>query len=130
MGDSGSLFLGFVAGALSLGTSYSKQSQFGVLAPLLILAVPIFDTLFVFTLRASRGTSPFRGSKDHFPLRLEALGWARKTILIFILMAAVIFSTLAYFLTIFQLKGTVVIGIISLSFFSVLVKYILKAKPQ
>ena len=77
MGDSGSLVLGFVLAAVSLGTRYSDVNVLGVFAPLLILLVPMYDTLFVMVLRMRKGQSPFMGSKDHFALRLEQLGYSR-----------------------------------------------------
>ncbi|HVE13891.1 MAG TPA: MraY family glycosyltransferase, partial [Elusimicrobiota bacterium] len=77
LGDSGSLLLGFVLSALALGTNYSRVNPLGVYAPLFILLVPIFDTLFVMVLRLRKGHSPFLGSKDHFALRLERMGYHR-----------------------------------------------------
>lgn len=77
MGDSGSMVLGFLLAALSLGTRYSDVNDAGVFAPLLILLVPMYDTLFVMFLRIRKGQSPFLGSKDHFALRLERLGYSR-----------------------------------------------------
>jgi UDP-GlcNAc:undecaprenyl-phosphate GlcNAc-1-phosphate transferase len=38
--------------------------------------VPLFDTAFVSVLRLSRGQSPFRGSPDHFAIRLRRWGWS------------------------------------------------------
>jgi UDP-GlcNAc:undecaprenyl-phosphate GlcNAc-1-phosphate transferase len=101
MGDSGSLMLGFVCSSLALGTSYSygSQSRLAVLSPLLILALPIFDTCLVSVLRIRRGKSPFVGSKDHFPLRLEALGWKRPLILFFTLSLAAMLSSAAMVIT-------------------------------
>lgn len=77
MGDSGALFIGFILAALALGTDYSQVNPLGVYAPLFILLVPIFDTLFVAVMRLRKGHSPFLGSRDHFPLRLEAMGYHR-----------------------------------------------------
>lgn len=85
MGDSGSMTLGFVLAALSLGTQYSKINNIGVYAPLFILFVPMYDTFFVMILRLRAGQSPFLGSKDHFALRLEEMGYSRGQI---VLMAA------------------------------------------
>jgi UDP-GlcNAc:undecaprenyl-phosphate GlcNAc-1-phosphate transferase len=48
-----------------------------LLAPVLILAVPIFDTLFIMFLRQRRGVSMFRGSPDHLALRMVKLGLTR-----------------------------------------------------
>lgn len=80
MGDSGSLFLGFVLAALAMGTRYDKASPLGVYAPLFILALPIYDTIFVAIIRMSRRMSPFMGSKDHYALRLEKIGFTRHQI--------------------------------------------------
>jgi len=74
MGDTGSLFIGMMLGALAMVGKYDEVNAIGYLSPLLILAVPIFDTLYVMTLRAASGRSPFAGSPDHFALRLRRLG--------------------------------------------------------
>ena len=71
LGDAGSLFIGFMLGALGMVGIYARNNPVAVLAPVLILGVPIFDTLFVMTIRWMRGHSPFRGSPDHFALRLR-----------------------------------------------------------
>jgi len=99
MGDSGSLFLGFILGTLALGTSYGDTTELGVFAPLMILALPIYDTLLVFILRIQKGISPFLGSKDHFPLRLEIRGWSRPQIISFALGTAFLFSAGAFMIT-------------------------------
>ncbi len=77
MGDSGSLVLGFLLACVSLGTRYSDINPAGVYAPILILLVPMYDTFFVMILRLINGKSPFMGSKDHFALRLEKMGYSR-----------------------------------------------------
>lgn len=128
MGDSGSLFLGFVVSVLALGTSYEGPTDLSVFAPILILAIPIFDTLAVFILRIRRGMSPFLGSKDHYALRLEALGWSRPRILVFSAAAAGSLSYVAYFVTrhsvpaVIAAYGAVTVAIVAFS------AYILRAK--
>ncbi len=71
LGDAGSLPLGFLLGCLALSGVWARHHAVSLLAPLLILAVPLFDTLFVSLLRIRRGQSPLQGSPDHFPLRLR-----------------------------------------------------------
>ncbi len=71
LGDAGSLFIGFMLGALGMVGIYARVNPVAVLAPILILGVPIFDTLFVMTIRWTRGQNPMRGSPDHFALRLR-----------------------------------------------------------
>lgn len=74
LGDSGSLFLGLMLGAMTMTAQYTTRNRLGFLSPLLILGLPLFDTVFVSVIRLSRGASPFRGSPDHFPLRLRRMG--------------------------------------------------------
>ena len=74
MGDTGSLFIGMMLGALAMIGKYDRINGIGYLSPLLILAVPLFDTLYVMTLRLIKGRNPFMGSPDHFALRLRRLG--------------------------------------------------------
>lgn len=99
MGDSGSMTLGFVLAAVSLGTSYSRVNPLGVYAPLFILLVPMYDTFYVMIIRLRKGLSPFMGSKDHFALRLEALGFNRHQIVALSTMAAALLSVCAFIIT-------------------------------
>jgi len=99
MGDTGSLFIGYVLASLSLGTEYSTEHNAGVLAPILILGVPIYDTFFVALLRYRKGLSPFMGSKDHFALRLEKMGFTRPQIVTIAVTVTVVLSFAAWLTT-------------------------------
>ncbi|MBI3621082.1 MAG: undecaprenyl/decaprenyl-phosphate alpha-N-acetylglucosaminyl 1-phosphate transferase [Nitrospirae bacterium] len=74
MGDAGSMFIGFLLGAVAMTLQYTHRSVIGLFAPVLILGVPIFDTFFVMVIRYLRGIPVFLGSPDHFALRLRR--WA------------------------------------------------------
>ena len=63
MGDAGSLSIGFIIATISMGTSYTKFNEIALLAPVFILGVPIFDTLFVSYHRLKSGGIPFVGSR-------------------------------------------------------------------
>ncbi len=110
MGDSGSLVLGFALAAISLGTNYSAVNPVGVYAPIMILLVPIFDTIFVAALRLRKGRSPFLGSKDHFALRLETAGWSRRAIVLFAALASVALGFGGFLLTALSMKGALAVG--------------------
>jgi UDP-GlcNAc:undecaprenyl-phosphate GlcNAc-1-phosphate transferase len=96
MGDGGSLFIGLLLAATALGTDYTYTNNMGLFAPLLILAVPIYDTLFVMYVRYKKGLSPFLGSKDHFALRLRMVGYSDKSILMRVYLSCVISILLAF----------------------------------
>jgi UDP-GlcNAc:undecaprenyl-phosphate GlcNAc-1-phosphate transferase len=99
MGDTGSLFIGFILASLAMGTSFTTINDIGLFAPLMILAVPLYETFLVSVLRLGKGKSPFLGSKDHYALRLEKMGFSRKQILLITYAVCIIFSVCAYLLT-------------------------------
>jgi UDP-GlcNAc:undecaprenyl-phosphate GlcNAc-1-phosphate transferase len=87
MGDSGSLFLGYMLAALSIRVTYYQAgvpTQLPVVAPLIILGVPLFDTASVMYIRW-RTHKPFmQGDQNHFSHRLVALGFSRSQAVLFI----------------------------------------------
>jgi len=71
LGDAGSLFVGLMLGSLAMVGKYTAVNPAAVLTPVLILGVPVFDTLLVMYIRWMRGVPIFWGSPDHFALRLR-----------------------------------------------------------
>jgi len=76
MGDAGSLFLGFALAAVAIGEGYSLKTELGVMAPLMVLGIPIFETLFVMAVRWQAGKPVMHGSPDHIALRLRKMGYS------------------------------------------------------
>jgi UDP-GlcNAc:undecaprenyl-phosphate GlcNAc-1-phosphate transferase len=74
MGDAGSMFLGLMIGALAMIGSYTEKNFLGFLAPLVILGIPIFDTIQVTVARLRKGMPFYRGSPDHYALLLRRTG--------------------------------------------------------
>jgi UDP-GlcNAc:undecaprenyl-phosphate GlcNAc-1-phosphate transferase len=77
MGDAGSYFVGFSIACMTLlGTFYSPadRNKHVILAPLCVLAVPLYDICSVVLIRIMEGRSPFQPDKRHFSHRLVALG--------------------------------------------------------
>lgn len=73
MGDAGSQFLGYSAATLAIALSQGKATLSPVL-PLLLLGVPILDTLTVMVTRIAQGRSPFSADRNHFHHHLLRLG--------------------------------------------------------
>ena len=75
MGDAGSQLLGFSIGVLSIRATQSASSEISAAIPILLLAVPILDTLSVMVQRIAEGRSPFSPDKNHIHHKLLALGF-------------------------------------------------------
>ncbi len=79
MGDAGSYLVGYsLATATSMATfTGGNLPPHTILAPLCILAVPLYDTTTVVIIRLRQGRSPFEGDKNHFSHRLVELGMSK-----------------------------------------------------
>ncbi len=80
MGDAGSFFVGFTIAALTVVFTFTNESQpvYGILTPLLILALPVFDMAYVVFLRFRSGSRLYVGDHSHVSHRLVALGMSPK----------------------------------------------------
>ena len=77
MGDAGSYFVGLLMASLTAAATFYETthgSRHVLLAPLCVLAVPLYDFLSVMTIRLLQGRSPFQPDKSHFSHRLVELG--------------------------------------------------------
>jgi UDP-GlcNAc:undecaprenyl-phosphate GlcNAc-1-phosphate transferase len=98
MGDSGSQMLGFSVGALALLATQGEASPLSAALPLLLLGIPIMDTLTVMLTRIRAGRSPFSADSNHLHHRLLALGFAHREAVFLIYLLQVALVLLAYFL--------------------------------
>ncbi len=70
MGDTGSMFLGFVLAAVAVKSSTKSGTTVAMLVPVIALGLPIMDTLLAMIRRAILGRSLFDADKDHIHHRL------------------------------------------------------------
>lgn len=75
LGDSGSLFLGLLLGALAMIGRYTEKNLVAALAPVLLLGVAAFELGFTMLARSLRGIPVTWGSPDHVSKRLRRLGF-------------------------------------------------------
>jgi UDP-GlcNAc:undecaprenyl-phosphate GlcNAc-1-phosphate transferase len=117
MGDTGSMFLGLMLGALAMDNAYTHHSRFGALAPVLILGVPLFDMLFVMYIRWRRGIPIMVGSPDHVALRLRKWRLSTRQTVLFSYAVTALLGAAAVGLTLLPQIGALVIvgGVILLA---------------
>lgn len=80
MGDTGSLFIGFILAALAIKLRFLANVPVVTwMVPVCVLALLIFDTALVTVARIRRGVNPFTtAGKDHLSHRLHALGLTKR----------------------------------------------------
>jgi UDP-GlcNAc:undecaprenyl-phosphate GlcNAc-1-phosphate transferase len=101
MGDSGSLFLGFMLAAVGIKLRFPDNVDFVTwMVPVLVLGVPIFDTTLVTISRLRRGLNPLTTpGKDHTSHRLVALGYTQREAVLILCLVAGACGILATFVT-------------------------------
>lgn len=79
MGDTGAYLVGYLLAAMTLSATFTGENlpSHAILAPLCVLAVPLYDTATVIFIRLREGRSPFVGDKSHFSHRLVELGMTK-----------------------------------------------------
>jgi UDP-GlcNAc:undecaprenyl-phosphate GlcNAc-1-phosphate transferase len=78
MGDSGSLFVGFVLAVTALETHEKSTTAVALLVPIVALGLPIGDTLLAMTRRTVRGQPMFASDRGHIHHRLMARGLSHR----------------------------------------------------
>ncbi len=117
MGDTGSLFLGFLLAALGIKLRFPTNTiSVTWMVPVLVLGLPIFDTTLVVLSRLRRGLHPVTPGKDHVSHRLVRLGYTqREAVLTLYLVAGGLgmvanFVAQATLLEAYALGGVVFVG--------------------
>ena len=78
MGDSGALALGFLLATLAVDGVLKTAAAITLVAPLLVLAVPILDTSFVVLKRLKYRRPPWRADHNHFYHRFMRIGFSQR----------------------------------------------------
>lgn len=83
MGDGGALYLGYMIAVMSVISPLKRATMIGAIIPMLVLAVPIFDTAFAMVRRMARQESIMKADKGHLHHHLMAAGFGqRRSVLI------------------------------------------------
>jgi UDP-GlcNAc:undecaprenyl-phosphate/decaprenyl-phosphate GlcNAc-1-phosphate transferase len=102
MGDSGSLVVGYFVAVLIVLTTFYDPTQHlepaGVLLPIVVLAVPLYDVISVMIHRLRAGVSVFRGDRRHFSHRLVRRGLSERSAVLTIYLATAATSLAAVLL--------------------------------
>ena len=122
MGDSGSLFIGYVLAALAIPSPLNGFSGFRLsgsilgpvmvlLIPVTVLAIPIFDTTLVTITRLWRAQKPSEGGQDHASHRLVGLGLSERRAIIILYTLATFGGMIAIFLVEFPGQSLPLFGL-------------------
>jgi UDP-GlcNAc:undecaprenyl-phosphate/decaprenyl-phosphate GlcNAc-1-phosphate transferase len=99
LGDTGSLFIGFMLASLSMNAGYTRVNDLAAISPVLILGVPLFDLALVIFIRFRKGIPVMKGSPDHFAIRLRRAGLSVRETAVFSYLAGFLLAGAALLMT-------------------------------
>jgi len=94
MGDSGSMFLGFVLSWFLISLSQGDDRAMAPVTALWLFAVPLNETLTMMIRRVRHGRSPFSADREHLHHMMELAGFSKHVSLVIIVSAAVLFAAI------------------------------------
>lgn len=99
LGDSGSLFTGFLLAALSITGTQKASTAVAVAIPLMAFALPVIDTGFAITRRFISGKPLFEGDREHIHHKLLERGWSQRRVAFALYGVCAVFALLALLFT-------------------------------
>ncbi|WP_277294115.1 glycosyltransferase family 4 protein [Streptococcus hyointestinalis] len=108
LGDTGALFIGFMIGVLSL-QGLKNSTAVAVVTPVIILGVPILDTVVAIIRRTLSGQKFYEPDKLHLHHRLLSMGFSHKGAVWMVYAIAFIFSLIALLLNVSSRFGGVLL---------------------
>jgi UDP-GlcNAc:undecaprenyl-phosphate GlcNAc-1-phosphate transferase len=116
MGDAGSLCLGFSLAFLALALTQGVDSSISPVVPLLVLAVPITDTIIVMVKRIMQGKSPFKADKYHLHHIFLRYGMGRTQAVQTILAISIVLGGLSLLAPIYGIGDNVLFSLYAIYF--------------
>src|SRR5699024_5278750 len=95
MGDTGSNFLGYMIAVISMLGLFKNVAILGFVIPILILTVPIFDTLFAIIRRTKTNRGIMQADNKHIHYQLIRTGFSHRQSVIIIYLFSILFGVLA-----------------------------------
>lgn len=110
MGDTGSNFLGYTIAVISMLGLFKNIALFSFIIPVIVLALPIFDTLFAIIRRASSKQQIMQADNKHIHYQLIRVGFTHRQSVLIMYVFSLLFGILAIVFS----EASVVVSYISI----------------
>ena len=95
MGDSGSMFIGYLLAVLSLRSQSKAHAVVSIMVPIIAMGLPILDTTLAFARRIMRHQSIFTADKQHIHHFILSLGFNQRKTVFILYSISILFTILA-----------------------------------
>ena len=99
LGDSGSMFLGYILSAIAIIGSQKSTTAAALLMPIIAMGIPIADTFFAIIRRLQKKQNVFQADTGHLHHKLLTFGLHQKTAVVIIYAICIILGAIAFIFT-------------------------------
>lgn len=99
LGDVGSLFIGYSLSVISMLGLFKNVTVFSFIVPIIVLTIPIFDTIFAIVRRAINKQHIMTADRKHIHYVLLDLGFGHKNTVLLIYAFSAVFGAIAIIFT-------------------------------
>ena len=128
MGDCGSMLFGYVLACLSVFGFFKGATLMSAVAPALVFALPLIDSIVVFFKRVSQSKNPFKADRCHLHYKLLDAGFSPAQSVITIYISSAICCVAAIVSLYHKMAAFIIVGVVCL--FLLLLKHIDKLAPE
>lgn len=113
MGDSGSMFIGFFLACVAIRLRFAQAPSVSWMVPLIVMALPVFDTVLVTVSRMRRGKNPLTTpGKDHTSHRIALHGYSHREAVLILYLACFALGLIAILVSQFTEMAALLLGLI------------------
>ena len=128
LGDSGSMFLGFLIATLPLLFTSKTNVGIDITFPVIITSILLMETIYLIISRIRNKKSPFAADKTHLHHQLLNLNLRNRYVVLIIVFGAILFSILAYFSSQLVFYQIIVIELFLFSLIIVLPRFLARSR--
>lgn len=104
LGDSGSLLLGYLLGTTTVIGMLKTTAFIALIIPVIILGLPVIDTIFAIFRRKKRRVPLSTPDKEHIHHKLLSRGWTQREVLFLFYIFAIALSEIAIILSVLKMR--------------------------
>lgn len=95
LGDAGSLWIGGFLAIIPVFFNWSSYNAYGYLTPVVILSIPLIEVFSLIVIRTYKKLPFYLGSPHHFCHYLQANGWSKQLILVYLVIISVVLNIIS-----------------------------------
>jgi len=99
LGDTGSLFLGFMLGSISIAGSMKSATVGTILVPIVLMGLPVLDTSLSIVRRLLKNSNILEADREHIHHKLLDMGFSHKRVVIILYFVSLVFAFAAVYIS-------------------------------